>query len=163
MAPMMPHFTSGRRGFAPLPPKPLHDGVACDHCHTSPVAGVRYKCVACPDYDLCSQCVTINDTEGFHPANHVFFRIAQPSHTSTPPALLNRSDWVHKGVTCHQCHTKNIVGFRYFCTLCGVSMCEGCELVGAHDPAHPLLKMSKPSLPQPSCAMPIPSATATSS
>lgn len=163
MPPMMPHFTSGRRGFSPLPPKVLHEGVSCDRCHASPLAGVRYKCVTCPDYDLCSQCVNINDEEAFHPASHVFFRIAQPSQSPTSPALQNRSDWVHKGVTCHQCHAKNIVGFRYFCTSCGVSICEGCEMVGVHDPSHPLLKMAKPSPSQPPRAVPVASAPVTSS
>lgn len=34
----------------------VNDGVACDGCEIRPLAGIRYNCLQCPDYDLCSKC-----------------------------------------------------------------------------------------------------------
>lgn len=33
----------------------VHAGVTCSHCDKD-IHGFRYKCVTCPDYDLCSKC-----------------------------------------------------------------------------------------------------------
>jgi len=49
-----------------------HPGVTCDGCN-KPVVGFRYKCVQCPDYDLCGRC----ETKGLHP-EHNMMRIASP-------------------------------------------------------------------------------------
>lgn len=57
-----------------------------------------------------------------------------------PPILTNRSRWVHEGVDCDNCH-KSVVGYRFFCTLCGTSYCESCEQNGNHNLDHSLLKM----------------------
>lgn len=34
----------------------VHAHVTCDECHASPIVGVRYKCVVCPDFDVCVNC-----------------------------------------------------------------------------------------------------------
>ena len=69
-----------------------HDDVRCDSCNALPIVGVRYKCVNCPDYDLCEIClndfedtsvsvsgsptiVTFNGGKGHHPSDHRFLRL----------------------------------------------------------------------------------------
>jgi len=34
----------------------IHHGVTCDHCGVHPIAGPRFKCKTCPNYDLCGNC-----------------------------------------------------------------------------------------------------------
>lgn len=49
-----------------------HPGVVCDACD-GPVVGIRYKCVQCPDYDLCMNC----ENAGKHP-EHRMIRMVKP-------------------------------------------------------------------------------------
>lgn len=48
----------------------LHIGVTCGSCN-GPVHGVRYKCLTCPDYDLCGRC----DSAGVH-LGHDMLRVS---------------------------------------------------------------------------------------
>lgn len=145
-APRMMHFSSGRIGFAVATPdmkaeeKPtsgtVHKGVFCDCCQANNINGVRYKCSVCPDFDLCGSCVEANERnpeQRIHPRDHLFLRIAEPvnsNHYRTPGYLLNRSTWVHTGLSCGGCRSSPIVGYRYFCTACAESYCESCEVLG---------------------------------
>ncbi|CAF4571213.1 unnamed protein product, partial [Rotaria magnacalcarata] len=44
----------------------VHTGIACDGCQGS-VVGNRYKCMECPDYDLCQACMDKN----LHPEHNM--------------------------------------------------------------------------------------------
>lgn len=50
----------------------IHANVICDGCNGS-VRGFRYKCVQCPDFDLCQTC----EAKGMH-KHHIMCRIAEP-------------------------------------------------------------------------------------
>lgn len=74
---------------APTADPALHVGVSCDGCD-GPVQGMRYKCLICPDYDLCERC------EEKHLHNqHPMIRIVSPQDDtwkvkSVPCFFLNR-------------------------------------------------------------------------
>lgn len=138
----MLNFTSGRRGFIDLPINTqefVHKGIYCDVCSES-IKGIRYKCSTCPDHDVCTNCIETFEAEN---NSHIFYRIAK-SHVSSSPILQNRSTWTH-AVACDNCG-QNIVGYRYFCTVCATSLCEKCEQCNYHNATHNLLKMTPPQV-----------------
>ncbi len=50
----------------------FHPGVVCDGCD-SPIRGPRFKCIECPDYDLCKRC----ESKGLH-EEHQFVKFRKP-------------------------------------------------------------------------------------
>ena len=51
----------------------FHLGIICDVCGMYPMKGKRFKCMVCPDYDLCQEC----NVKGFrtnpcHPKHELF-------------------------------------------------------------------------------------------
>ncbi|KAF6214181.1 hypothetical protein GE061_008920 [Apolygus lucorum] len=47
-----------------------HDGVTCDSCLSGNFKGKRYKCLACYDYDLCTNCYEGGLSTGLHLPEH---------------------------------------------------------------------------------------------
>lgn len=54
--------------------KTQHVGVTCDGCQQKPIIGKRFKCLVCPNYDLCEQCES-NQLHG-----HPMMRLLMCSH-----------------------------------------------------------------------------------
>jgi len=52
----------------------FHRGISCNSCSSNPLAGVRYKCVNCVDYDVCLRCEPFCN----HDLTHVFVKIEVP-------------------------------------------------------------------------------------
>ncbi|KAF7649035.1 hypothetical protein LDENG_00148360 [Lucifuga dentata] len=116
-----PYHASQAPPMAPV----LHPNVTCDGCDGS-VVGTRFKCMVCPDYDLCSQC----QARGFH-TEHALHPIFAP-----PPVL-------HPNVTCDGCDSP-VAGTRYKCTVCrDYDLCSQCQAKGFHA-EHPLLPIYYP-------------------
>jgi len=65
-----------------------HPGVECDGCGMSPIVGPRFKCVACPDFDLCDGCH--GRRQQLHHADHEFREAPQAASPSHP---CGRSWW----------------------------------------------------------------------
>ena len=34
----------------------VHEGVECEGCEMNLIRGLRFKCLECPDFDLCEEC-----------------------------------------------------------------------------------------------------------
>ncbi|KAK3879280.1 hypothetical protein Pcinc_016140 [Petrolisthes cinctipes] len=63
----------------------VHPGITCDGCEGE-VRGFRYRCVSCPDYDLCGAC----ETRGLHP-EHKMMRLPKP-HARGDPSFFWREN-----------------------------------------------------------------------
>ncbi|XP_053619095.1 protein ref(2)P-like [Plodia interpunctella] len=61
-----------------------HDDVVCNNCKDA-ILGFRYKCVICPDYDLCSVCETVQTH-----SEHYMLRISRPIENETTEKLLKK-------------------------------------------------------------------------
>ena len=140
----MLHPTSGRNGtfVDPFNPPSSHAGIVCNGCNAQPIQGVRYKCMMCPDFDLCEEC--IKPAVRRHDAAHLFLRIDKPTDGVNYPMVANRSALRHEA-RCGFCAVQPIVGFRYQCALCMVDLCEACEFKGVHDSTHPRMKIAMPT------------------
>lgn len=152
MAVRMLHETSGCDGLEKMRFNDdgyRHRHINCDRCKSKSFRGIRYKCICCPDYDLCENCVLENEEPGanFHDPNHYFIRIKETKDVGnrTAPLLLSNRSAMRHDVECTNCR-RDVIGTRFFCTICAINMCEACELISNrwHDINHNLLKMHPP-------------------
>ena len=51
-----------------------HPAVKCDTCQEGAITGIRWTCVSCYDFDLCTQCYNA----GKHSLEHEFLRVVVP-------------------------------------------------------------------------------------
>jgi len=98
----------------------------CDGCFQR-IAGIRFKCNTCPNFDFCEKC---RDSTQNHPAEHKFTKIEDPR------------TFVHQAI-CDNCNNW-ILGSRYKCTQCpDYDLCIDCKSKeGVHD--HPFMEVPVP-------------------
>lgn len=119
-----------------------HEAV-CDRCDVQ-IVGVRYKCLACPDFDYCSACFQNADED--HPG-HRFAPIYEQLK------MLNAKKEQHRGIYCDgpicasRARKSYIRGDRYKCAICrDTDFCANCEALpnNPHNKTHPLIKLRTP-------------------
>jgi next-to-BRCA1 protein 1 len=121
----------------------VRHSAVCDGCDKF-IYGVRHKCLNCPDWDYCSDCV--KSAKHIHP-RHRFVPIYEP--LAEPLNSGNR----HYGIYCDGplCKDKEnlsyIEGIRYKCAVChDTDFCQNCEAHpnNRHNHTHPLIKFKTP-------------------
>ncbi|KAH9951018.1 hypothetical protein B0H21DRAFT_685870 [Amylocystis lapponica] len=160
-------FQAREAGNAASVQPPVHKNVICDSCQRR-IVGVRHKCLDCPDFDLCSDCIAVPALVANHEGGrHQFFEISRPGdvivHTvfsgdgqreprqrrsrrtpsvSSPIALPEPA--AHDA-RCNMCDS-SIVGDRYKCLNCpDFDSCGSCfQIMREQHPNHGFVKVSKP-------------------
>ncbi|CAG0899056.1 unnamed protein product [Darwinula stevensoni] len=114
----------------------IHPGVTCSSCSNG-VKGGRFKCLVCPQYDLCSKCEQSRELHFHHP----MIRFAKPSSIAFTLANV-----LPDGVFCSECGGK-IVEYRYKCLKCqDFDLCMTCEAASKHLQHRMLRIPSKPEI-----------------
>nr|VWO94379.1 N/A [Ganoderma boninense] len=130
----------------------VHKNVRCDFCGKQDIKGTRYKCLQCPDFDLCNACMASPKAWEAHTVSHAFF----PIHTKEefPHFCLvkdsrRRRQLNHSNITCDGCQQKNIVGVRHKCLQCeDFDLCDMCVSSAntrqEHDVSHVFFPIETP-------------------
>ncbi|BFZ24141.1 hypothetical protein BsWGS_27180 [Bradybaena similaris] len=95
--------------------EPVHLGIWCNACQ-GPVKGIRYKCLVCPDFDLCQTC----EAKGVH-SEHDMYKINHPHHFcqfhrgQRHPVFIHHSGhnpvFIHHGFTAPGAHADASASF----------------------------------------------------
>ncbi|KAG8739282.1 hypothetical protein FRC10_005810 [Ceratobasidium sp. 414] len=127
-----------RPSHSTRPTQPAQHSAACDLC-SSRIIGLRYKCTACPDYDVCQNCFNI--TEEVHPG-HSFAKVYKQGDVvvrkSAQPAFRHHA-------RCDVCQNQ-ILNVRYKCihpSCPDFDICERCEAlpIRVHPETHAFVKL----------------------
>uniref|UniRef100_A0A0N5BF75 ZZ-type domain-containing protein n=1 Tax=Strongyloides papillosus TaxID=174720 RepID=A0A0N5BF75_STREA len=98
----------------------IHPNISCDGCDRK-IAGIRYKCVVCDDYDLCQYC----ERQNMHDSSHAMLRFARPidnknrSFINKLHQLQERSNDSHRGI---------LSAFKKYHTMSGNNFIDGDDL-----------------------------------
>ncbi|ODM92659.1 ZZ-type zinc finger-containing protein P35G2.11c [Orchesella cincta] len=123
--------------------------VYCNGCQARFFVGKQYKCLQCPNYDLCESCMStgIHDTHMFAIVTTLRQRLmvqssftnlrlplpASPEYTNISNAILSSNEIVCPRVKCDGCGMQPIQGKQYKCFQCAdFDLCEGCMALGTH-------------------------------
>lgn len=125
------------------PGRNIRHNAICDGCDKN-IYGVRHKCLGCPDWDFCNDCIATARTS--HP-HHRFAALYQPLADPLPSAARHFGVYCD-GPLCKQSSLRSyITGVRYKCAVCNdTDFCANCEATpsNSHNKTHPLIKFKTP-------------------
>ncbi|CAG0901887.1 unnamed protein product [Darwinula stevensoni] len=104
----------------------------CASCRRA-IGDLRYKCLACPDCDLCPACEE-RRVHSHHPVLRWSARNGEKNGLSSADPEPARS-------LCSLCNG-SIAGFRYLCANCQASACGPCNENDAVHAEHPVIRFS---------------------
>ncbi|KAI5359540.1 putative Zinc finger, ZZ-type, immunoglobulin-like, Next to BRCA1, central domain-containing protein [Septoria linicola] len=125
------------------PGRNVRHNAICDGCDKT-IYGIRHKCLSCPDWDYCNNCV--KTARQSHP-RHRFAALYTP--IADQGATMVRHFGVHcDGPLCSKkANQPFISGVRYKCTIChDTDFCASCEALPGnhHNRTHPLIMLKTP-------------------
>ncbi|KAI9655237.1 MAG: hypothetical protein M1831_004947 [Alyxoria varia] len=109
----------------------------CDGCDKT-ISGVRHKCLDCPDFDFCNECIS----SGRMKHSHRFVRVYEPLEGPSSHATCHYGIYCD-GPLCLGPNQAYIRGIRYKCAICNdTDFCGSCEAhpSNTHSKTHPLIK-----------------------
>ncbi|KAH7149652.1 hypothetical protein B0J13DRAFT_552063 [Dactylonectria estremocensis] len=122
----------------------MHHAI-CDGCDKY-IAGVRHKCLDCPDWDYCANCIKTSKLS--HPS-HRFI----PIYDQLVDIRARSATPVHVGICCdgplcnNEAYPAYIRGIRYKCAVCNdTDFCANCEANprNTHNKTHPMIMFKTP-------------------
>lgn len=124
------------------PGRNVRHNAICDNCDKK-VIGIRHKCLDCPDWDYCNDCV--KNAQRTHP-RHRFTAIYSPIGEACT-VVTRHAGIFCDGPLCGDVGQSYITGVRYKCAVCNdTDFCASCEAVpsNSHNRTHPLIKFKTP-------------------
>ncbi|PIL32363.1 hypothetical protein GSI_05609 [Ganoderma sinense ZZ0214-1] len=132
--------------------------VICGFCGKHVRDGNRFKCLQCPSYERCGECMSAPRAWASHDAAHQFFPIRNPedeTYFSQVRSMVQRSVGTraprlsHKNINCDGCGKTDIEGVRHKCLVCDdYDLCEVCIASPAkrteHNPDHAFFPLTTP-------------------
>ena len=70
----------------------IHDNISCINCGMENIKGIRYKCLQCPNFNLCSNC----EQNLEHDADHILIKIRKPLREESELLLKMKKDLKYK-------------------------------------------------------------------
>lgn len=75
----------------------IHHSICCNNCGEENIKGIRYKCSVCPNFNLCSECESLD----IHDDSHILIKINYPVYNEDYFSKLDKSlTYLTQGINC---------------------------------------------------------------